>query len=57
MDAFGTVQLPNMSIYNEDGTFNSINPSTGITINTVAAQKEYIQNFTTDLRGFGNIYV
>jgi len=57
MDAFGIVQLPNMSIYNEDGTFNSINPSTGYTINTVAAQKEYIQNFTTDLRGFGNIYV
>lgn len=57
MDAFGIVQLPNMSIYNEDGTFNSINPSSGYTINTVAAQKEYIQNFTTDLRGFGNIYV
>lgn len=57
MDTFSIVQLPNMSVYNEDGTFNSVNPSTGITINTVAAQKEYIQNTTTDLRGFGNLYV
>lgn len=57
MDSFGIVQLPNMSIYNEDGTFTSINPSTGICINTVAAQERYISDFTTNLRGFGNLFV
>ena len=56
MDSFGIVQLPNMSVYNEDGTINAVNPATGIYVNTVAAQEKYIQDFTTKLRGFGNIY-
>lgn len=56
MDAFGIMQLPNMPVYDSDGNFSTLNPSTGNVINTVAAQKEYIQSVTNRSRQYGNVY-
>ncbi len=57
MSTFGMAQLPVMSIYNEDGSFNGINPVTGKFINTVTAEKTYKTTFGTSFSSYGNAFI
>lgn len=52
----GLGMLPVIPIYDEDGKYASLSPIGGNHLDTPAAQKEYKQSNTTNLRGFGNIF-
>jgi TonB-dependent starch-binding outer membrane protein SusC len=48
--------IPSIPVYNEDGSYSSVNPVNGRTFNSPNAIRELNTDFTNKVRGLGNIY-